>query len=101
VNASHGVGVSYYDFRNNTPGGTADTDLWLARCPSACTDPANWTESRVTPSSFDLHQAPVARGEFIGDYQSITTKGDAFEPFFIEAATAPSNPTDAYFASLP
>jgi hypothetical protein len=101
VNASHNLGVSYYDFRNNTPGGAADTDVWLVRCSSACTSPANWTETRVTPTSFDMHQAPVARGEFVGDYQGITTNGDTFEPFFIQAVTAPTNPTDAYFASVP
>jgi hypothetical protein len=39
INASHTVGVTYYDFRNNTPGGSADTDYWLTRCSSACTNP--------------------------------------------------------------
>ena len=40
VNASGTVGVTYFDFRNNTPGGAADTDAWLVSCDSACTDAA-------------------------------------------------------------
>lgn len=100
VAANHTVGVTYYDFRNNTPGGTADTDYWLVRCAAACTDGASWSETHVA-GSFDLHQAPVARGEFLGDYQGMTTNGNVFQPFFIQAVTAPSNPTDAYFATIP
>jgi len=100
VNASHTVGVTYYDFRNNTPGGPATTDYWLTRCSSACTSPANWSEVHAA-GPFDLHQAPVARGEFVGDYEGLTTSGNAFQPFFIQAVTAPSNPTDAYFTSIP
>jgi hypothetical protein len=99
VNASHVIGVSYYDFRNNTPGGSADTDVWLVRCSSACTTSSNWTETHVA-GPFDLHQAPVARGEFVGDYQGLTTNGNVFQPFFIQAVTAGSNPTDAYFATV-
>jgi hypothetical protein len=100
VNASHTIGVTYYDFRNNTPGGSADTDTWLTRCSSACTNVANWSEVHVA-GPFDMHQAPVARGEFVGDYEGLTTSGNAFQPFFIQAVTAPSNPTDAYFTSIP
>ena len=100
VNASHTLGVSYYDFRNNTPGGSADTDVWLLRCSSGCSLATNWTETHAA-GPFDLHQAPVANGEFVGDYQGMTTNGDTFQPFFIQAVTAPSNPTDAFFTAIP
>lgn len=100
VNSSHTVGVSYYDFRSNTPGGSADTDVWLLRCSSACTTSTNWSETHAA-GPFDMHQAPVARGEFVGDYQGMTTSGTSFQPFFIQAVSAPSNPTDAYFTSIP
>ena len=100
VNASHTLGVTYYDFRNNTPGGSADTDVWLVRCTAACTSAGNWAETHVA-GPFDLHQAPVARGEFVGDYEGLTTNGNAFQPFFIQAVSAPSNPTDAYFTIVP
>jgi hypothetical protein len=100
VNASHTIGVSYDDFRNNTPGGSADTDAWLVRCTAACALPTSWTETHLA-GSFDLHQAPDAGGEFVGDYQGMTTSGDSFQPFFIQAVSAPSNPTDAYFTTVP
>ena len=96
VNSSGTVGVTYVDFRNNTPGGAADTDHWLVRCASACTTPLSWVETHVA-GPFDMHLAPVARGEFIGDYMGMTTSGNAFQPFFIQTVDA-SNPTDAYFA---
>jgi hypothetical protein len=100
VNSNHVVGVSYYDFRNNTPGGSADTDVWLLRCSAACSAAGSWAETHVD-GPFDLHQAPVARGEFIGDYEGLTTNGAAFQPFYIKAVSAPSNPTDAFFTIVP
>jgi hypothetical protein len=103
VNSDHTVGVNYYDFRNNVPGGIASTDLWLTTCSVACTNAANWSETRVTPDSFDIGAAPVARGEFLGDYMGMTTSGTTFEPFFIQSGTPPvaDGPTDAFFASVP
>jgi hypothetical protein len=96
VNSQHVVGVSYYDFRNNEPGGSADTDVWLVRCGGTCTNAGNWSETHVD-GSFDLHQAPNAGGEFVGDYEGMTTSGTDFQPFYIKAVSAPSNPTDAFF----
>lgn len=100
INANHTLGVSYYDFRNYTSGSFASTDVWLARCPATCTNPANWIEARVTPSSFNMHLAPVADGEFVGDYQAMTTSGTAFQPFFIQTVSI-ANPTDAFIAAIP
>ncbi len=104
VNSSHVVGVNYYDFRNNQPGGIASTDLWLLRCPTACSTTGGWSsETRVTPSSFDMSAAPEARGQFLGDYMGMTTSGTTFEPFFMQSGTPPvlDGPTDAFFASVP
>src|SRR5207244_2340424 len=47
------IGVSYYDFRFNTPDPGLPTDYWLVRCrPSSAkpaSDPANWgSELRLT-----------------------------------------------------
>ena len=41
------VGVSYYDFRNNTAAPGLPTDMWFTHCHSACTDPANWSETHA------------------------------------------------------
>jgi hypothetical protein len=104
VNSAGTVGVSYYDFRNNVPGGIASTDLWLTRCSSSCASAANWSaDTRVTPTSFDMSAAPEARGQFIGNYMGMTTSGATFEPFFMQSGTPPvlTLPTDAFFASVP
>ncbi len=99
VDAGHRIGVSYFDFRRNALGGSADTDAWLVRCSAACVDPSSWSETHVA-GSFDLHQAPNAGGEFLGDYMGMTTNGSVFQPFLIQALT-PTDPTDAYFATVP
>jgi hypothetical protein len=54
----------------------------------------------LTPVSFDIEQAPVARGYFLGDYEGLTSAGATFMPFFVQAETAPANPTDAFFTTV-
>ena len=100
VNAAHTIGVSYYDFRTNTPAAGADTDVWLVRCSSGCTSAAQWSETHVS-GPFDMEQAPDAGGLFVGDYEGMTTSGTAFQPFFVQAVSAPANPTDAFFTTIP
>jgi hypothetical protein len=71
------IAVSYYDFRNNDTEApaTLDTDHWVVHCHPAsgnCATAASWQdpedEDRVTPTSFDIREAPFARGYFLGDY---------------------------------
>ncbi len=101
VDSAGVVGVSYYDFRENTStDGIGATDEWLVRCAASCSSASSWAETRVTPASFDIHLAPVAGGEFLGDYEAMTTDGTTFQPFFIGAPDG-STPLGAYFASLP
>src|SRR5215211_270175 len=89
------VGVSYYDFRNNTAGGGTDTDHWILHCHAAdedCGDPASWDEeTRVTATSFDSRLAPVARGFFLGDYVGLDNVGNAFTPLFTQTYTDPAS----------
>ena len=89
------VAVTYYDLRNNTPDpGTLDTDYFAVTCESAsesCTDPASWEEVRITPTSFNIRNAPFARGYFLGDYMGLDNAGNAFLPMFGQAFT----PNDA------
>jgi hypothetical protein len=104
VNSDHTIGVSYYDFRNNVPGGIASTDMWLTTCSASCSSASGWSsETRVTPDSFDMSAAPEARGQFLGDYMGMTTSGTTFEPFFTQSGTPPvaDGRTDAFFASVP
>ena len=97
VAADGTVSVSYYDFRNNTPAPGALTDAFLVHSHDSG---ATWAENRLTPTSFDIEQAPVARGYFLGDYEGLTSAGARFMPFFIQAVSAPANPTDAFFTTV-
>jgi hypothetical protein len=97
VAADGTVGVTYYDFRNNTPAPTLETDYFLVHChptsPTACTDAANWgDEVQLTDTSFDMRQAPFALGFFTGDYEGLSNVGNAFTPFFSQPhGTDPSS----------
>jgi hypothetical protein len=62
------------------------TDYWLAVChPSAsapATKPANWSEVRLTDTSFNLEQAPsrtsFGSNFFLGDYEGLAAAGNDF-----------------------
>jgi hypothetical protein len=96
------VTVTYYDFRNNTSDPSLLTDAWAIHCHSAsadCSDPANWTdEVRLTPTSFDMKQAPFARGNFVGDYEGLGTDGTNFFPFW--SMPAGGDPANIYVRAL-
>jgi hypothetical protein len=99
VNAAGAVGVTYYDFRNDTPDtATALTDYWIRTSSDGGT---TWAPSqRVTPASFDMKKAPVARGYFTGDYEGLDHAGSRFKVFFVQTHNADTgaNPTDVYAA---
>src|SRR5438093_1442131 len=86
------IGVTYYDFRFNDANPGARTDFWIVRCkPSGaktCARAADWTdESRLTLASFDIEQAPAARGPFgffVGDYEGLTNVGNDLVPVFVQ-----------------
>lgn len=89
VSADGTIAVTYYDFRNNTTAAGLPTDSFIVHCHPAtsdCADPASWTEeARVTPASFNLENALVARGFFLGDYEGLAAIGDQFRPLFVQA----------------
>jgi hypothetical protein len=91
------VGVTYYDFRNNSATPGLPTDQWLAHCHSGCGDPANWSEAHVA-GPFNMELAPVARGYFVGDYEGLSNIGADFTPFFAQAG--PAGESDIYFARV-
>jgi BNR repeat-like domain len=80
------LAVTYYDFRNNTPAPGATTDYWMVHCHAACADAASWgNEVRLTDTSFDMEQAPFARGPngfFLGEYEGLSSTGSTFWPLF-------------------
>jgi hypothetical protein len=94
------IGVTYYDFRNNTPAATLETDYFLVHChpstPTACTNAANWgDEVQLTDASFDMRTAPFALGFFTGDYEGLSSVGNAFTPFFSQ--THGTDPSSTFF----
>ena len=94
------MGVSYYDFRNNTADpGALLTDAWLVHChpatPAACANPANWaSEERLTDTPFDMRAAPFADGHFTGDDEGFTATGGGFLAF--SAQPHPGDPASAF-----
>jgi hypothetical protein len=88
------IGVTYYDFRNNTSDPTTlPTDYFIVHCHRSatvsCTNPADWaSETKLTPTSFDMRDAPVARGFFLGDYEGLAANGTDFRPFFVQSGPA-------------
>jgi hypothetical protein len=91
------IGVTHYDFRFNTAdgGATLPTDYWFLHSHDGG---ATWTETRVTPTSFDLRKAPFARGLFLGDYEGLAVQGGAFVAAF--AQTHGTDPDSIFVTRL-
>lgn len=91
------VGVTYYDFRNNTSDATTlPTDYWIVHCDTGCSSPSSWEdEARLTDASFDMRKAPDAGGFFTGDYEGLTAVGDDFGAFF--SATHGTDPASVFY----
>lgn len=97
VAADGTVAVTYYDFRNNDPGVDLKTDHFAVHChPAAgCASAASWgDELRLTEASFDMRQAPFARGFFVGDYVGLGSAGNTFLSFF--SASHRSDPASIF-----
>ncbi|MBI2780708.1 MAG: exo-alpha-sialidase [Chloroflexi bacterium] len=77
------VAVMYYDFRNNTGDPGLPTDVWLTHSHDGG---ASWSEQHLY-GSFDMENAPVARGWFLGDYQGMAAAGNDLITFFAVATT--------------
>jgi hypothetical protein len=94
------VVVTYYDFRNdtNTPAGFEGTDYFAIFCSTTgdCTKSTNWgNEQRLTTASFNILNAPVARGHFLGDYMGLAASGPSTVYPVFGIAVAP-NVTNEY-----
>ena len=77
------------------------TNAWLVRCSANCSSSAGWGSEAHVGGPFDLEQAADARGYFVGDYEGMTTSGNVFQPFFGMAVDRTTNPSDAFFATVP
>lgn len=97
VDDAGNIAVTYHDFRFDSAADTPlRTDVWVLRSSDGG---QHWSEERVTPTSFDMRNAPVARGFFVGDYIGMANAGQTFTTLFVQAgATAPS--ADAFSATV-
>lgn len=98
VAADGTVGVTYYDFRNDTSDPTTlPTDYFSVHCHSDCANAANWagSELRLTNTSFDMRRAPFAGGFFTGDYEGLAATGADFLAFFSQPHGA--DPASIFF----
>ncbi|HEX4299365.1 MAG TPA: sialidase family protein [Gammaproteobacteria bacterium] len=87
------VGVSYFDFRHDTPGPDLPTDYWFI----SSTDGTHWSEQHIS-GPFDMALAPDAEGLFIGDYQALGTVGSVFVPFFVQTTdSGTADRTNAFY----
>jgi len=94
------VGVSFYDFRNNTSDpSTLPTDYWLIHCHSGCSNPANWTEETHVAGPFDMKKAPQASGFFVGDYEGLDNVGGSFASLFVQSGST-VNSADAFYSTV-
>jgi hypothetical protein len=96
------VGVTYYDFRNNTPAPGVPTDQWFVHChPSSttdCTNPASWAENHVY-GPFDIENAATSGTRyFLGDYDGLTSVGTNFASLF--SAPTATDPDNTYLATI-
>jgi len=92
------IGVTYYDFSNNTVDtSTLLTDYWLARS----SDGINFQES-IVAGPFNLNIAPLTTsdggGYFVGDYQGLVSIGKLFVPFYVQTNNDFNNRTDVFAA---
>jgi hypothetical protein len=101
VSADGTVGVTYYDFRNNTSAPGLTTDYWFVSCHAACSSAASWGGEQHVAGPFDEEQASDAGGYFLGDYEGMVTNGTTFGPFFVQAVSRAANdPSDVYYATV-
>lgn len=90
------VYVTYYDFRNDTAAGGEATDYWVISCNASCQVGTSWgNEQRLTPTSFNMLNAPVARGLFLGDYMGLARQGlKMLAVFGVATGTSPVNKSE-------
>jgi hypothetical protein len=91
VNARGQLLVTYYDFsRDTTENRPLPTDYWATR---SLNGGRSWSaRERVTPRSFDMRDAPVAAGFFVGDYVGLDSSGSTF--YTLYGAAVPGSRTN-------
>ena len=93
VGKDHQVAVTYYDFRNDRSGAEERVDYFAVFCTPSdkvrCDQRRSWgdgrrqlRDKRITRESFNILDAPVAGGHFLGDYMGLVPGRQGFIPAF-------------------
>jgi hypothetical protein len=100
VNGRGQLAVTYYDFTSDMVGSIPlETDFWAIRSGDGGKSFA--TRERITPSSFDTRNAPVARGFFLGDYNGLASVRRPFQSLFVATNDEDTaNRTDVYSTTI-
>jgi hypothetical protein len=107
VDANGRVAVQYYDLENATASEPGATDQFIVTCSSNCSSASSWSGETLLsnappPGSFDMLQAPVAVGPFVGDYDGLTPASTGLVSAFVMAKPiATKGPTDLFTNSAP
>jgi hypothetical protein len=91
------LGITYYDLRNDAADPDPSvllTDYWqiVSRDRGA-----TFQESHVA-GPFNMRNAPVSRGFFVGDYEGLSAIGNTFVPFLVMTNNDLNNRTDVFAA---
>ncbi len=90
--------VTYYDFRNDTgASGFEAADYFAVICNTAsdCSKAGSWgNEQPLTATSFNILDAPIARGHFLGDYMGLAASGPTTVYPVFGIATGPNVTAD-------
>ena len=99
VAANGTVGVTYYDFRNDTSDpATLPTDYFIVYSHDGG---ATFGGEEHVAGPFDMKTAPSAGGLFVGDYEGLTTSGNTFLPAFVQANSGnTTNRTDVFATTI-
>ena len=98
VRADGVIGVSYYDCSATR---TTTSTLPIIYKLAQSKDGVHWSGSEIN-SPFDLRKAPVAGGYFLGDYQGLSSNGNAFAALYGRTTTSNSatDITEIVFANV-
>ena len=91
------IGVTYYDFRADSADRTTLPTVYRL---ATSKDGVSWRESAVE-DAFELRQAPIAGGFFLGDYQALSSNGSAFSALYARTGgSVANNATEIVFANV-
>jgi hypothetical protein len=99
------VTVTYYDFRNDVDTGDVElVDHFAVHCHAEsedCSDPGSWAdpgdEVRLTATSFNILEAPVAGELFLGDYVGLASDGSEFLSVYAKSGDPAGDPATIFF----